>query len=482
MKKSFVVLLLFLSIQLFSDEMTLDYLFRYNCQEDGIDHLLTGLKVSPNRVIVGGYPAMTLIAISDLTVNGSSAYISRNENMNSRDFYQRDNYNFVNRHANAAEGNFGWSVVRFDGDVPTVVYESNEPDIFYEKMCLDGDYLYIAAHNAGIRIYDISNPELPDSVGSLTTGFTDAFDIAIAGDSAYVADGGGGLKIVNVEDRTDPFLVTGENLGTALGTAEAITVRDGKVYMTLGGEGLAIYDCDDISSREVISTYGFSEDLCWLGDYLAVSTYPGVVVYNVSESRTPTVVATENFSRRGYDAELRIGCGITASGDTLICGNWNYLDFYRLIPVEQSNQPDINCDTHRVRFAPETGSKEVTITNSGAVNLQIYGISSTSPAFSVPDPSGIITPGNSNSFTIDYTPSGNPNDMGRILIDSDDPDENPYPIQVFGNTEYLDPTEEAQDFTLDLISKDILGNYVTDSFTFSEQEGKIVWFGIYASW
>jgi len=68
------------------------------------------------------------------------------------------------------------------------------------------------------------------------------------------------------------------------------------------------------------------------------------------------------------------------------------------------------------------------------------------------------------------------------LIDCNDPDENPYPIQVFGRTDFLDPGELADDFTLDLIYKNDFGNYVTDSFTLSDQEGKIIWIGIYASW
>jgi len=352
-KNSVIFFIIFLSAFLFSQEMTLDYLYRYNCQEDEIDHLLTVEMISEDRIIVGGYPAMDLLDIDDLTVNGTSDYIFRTENMNSRNFFQKGNYVFVNRHTNAAEGNFDISVVHFDGDVATEVTTIEEMDIFFEKMCIDGDYLYVAAHNQGIWIYDITNPELPDFEGNLTTGFIDAFAVTVDGDSAYVADGGAGLKIVNIEDKGNPFNVTGESLETALGEAEAITIRDGKVYMTLGGEGLAIYDSDDISSREVISTYGFSEDLCWIGEYLAVSTYPGVVIYDISGYRTPTVAARENWSRRGFDAELRIGCGIAASGDSLlISANWNYLDFYEFKPVEESTQPDINSDTHRVRFSP----------------------------------------------------------------------------------------------------------------------------------
>ncbi len=69
----------------------------------------------------------------------------------------------------------------------------------------------------------------------MTNGFTNAWAVAVEGDVAYVADGQAGLKIVDVSDKAAPQIVVGENLDTAVGTAQTITVRDNRVYMGLGG-------------------------------------------------------------------------------------------------------------------------------------------------------------------------------------------------------------------------------------------------------
>lgn len=72
---------------------------------------------------------------------------------------------------------------------------------------------------------------------------------------------------------------------------------------------------------------------------------------------------------------------------------------------------------------------------------------------------------------------------GVVLLSSNDPDEDPLPIQVFGETRYLDPGEPAVDFTLPLLRRDpVTGDYVEETFTLSDHRGKIVWFTVYASW
>ena len=66
---------------------------------------------------------------------------------------------------------------------------------------------------------------------------------------------------------------------------------------------------------------------------------------------------------------------------------------------------------------------------------------------------------------------------------SNDPDEDPLPIQVFGNTTYLDPGEASIDFTLPSIRRDELtGDYIEAPLTLSDHLGKIVWFQVYGHW
>ncbi len=95
---------------------------------------------------------------------------------------------------------------------------------------------------------------------------------------------------------------------------------------------------------------------------------------------------------------------------------------------------------------------------------------------------GAINPGESSTINISYDGSGE-EASGIILISSNDPDENPLPIQVFGRTSYLDPGEMAIDFTLPVLTYDHdAGEFHEESFTLSDQRGKVVWFQTFGTW
>jgi len=477
-----ILLILVASASLVSAEnMTLDYLYRYNCQP-GVDHLMTALAVSSNRAIIAGYPALALVDLNALPVGGAQSYLSRITGHNARNVYLYGNYVFVNEHAMGSPGAtaYGFSVVRINGDVLQDVVRVYETGALLEKMCISGTYLYVTAHNKGIRVYDISNPASPVKVGSLTSGFTDAFDIAVSGSTAYVADGAGGLKIVDVTDPRNPSLIGGEDLTTSAGTAEAIAVRNGKVYMLVGSSGMAVYDGSDLGSRRIISTNGFAEDLAWVGDYLAVSTYPGIRVFDVSGG-SPVLVASDNSNRRGSAGALRICCGVgSVDNNRIMVADWNYTDIYQLKPASQSTQPDISGTEQRIRFPASRTTQMVTLTNNGQGNLNITSVTAPS-GISANYTGGTLTPGQSTTFGVTY--NGASAVSGVVQFASNDPDENPLPIQVFARTSNLDPGEPAVDFTLPLMSRNPqTGQWSQSSFTLSQQRGKVVYFNVYASW
>lgn len=118
-----------------------------------------------------------------------------------------DGYYYVNLR------NAGFAIAYLDESTLTLtlVDQISKAGVFFEKMSVVGDRLYVAAHSAGIRVFDISARDAPALIGSLTEGFDDAWDIAVTGDVAYVADGAGGLKIVDLSDEALPVIVAGEN-------------------------------------------------------------------------------------------------------------------------------------------------------------------------------------------------------------------------------------------------------------------------------
>ncbi|MHC5112047.1 MAG: hypothetical protein ACYTHJ_19460 [Planctomycetota bacterium] len=466
-----------------SEEMTLEYVGRYNHQP-GVDHILSAVLVSPDRVLVGG-TRLALIDPGTLPTNGTQQHVDFvSDWVRAHNMYVKDDYVFLNTHGvGDLPEQYGFRIVRIVDDTIQDVTSINEPGIFYEKMFIQGDFLFVAAHRHGLRIFNVSQPEEPILVGMLDEGFVDAFDIAVSGNVAYVADGAGGLKIVDVTDKAAPEILAGEDLTGAVGTAEAVTIRAGKVFVAIGANGVAIYDEGDVTSRQILDIGAFAEDLCWVGDYLAVSTYSGPFIVDPDASGGPAVVAREVNSRREETARLWLNCGIAdGGGNRLLVASWDYMDVYEVKPASMSTQPDIIASTQRIRFHPEGGAETVTLTNNGQGDLQIGFITSILPSFTVDYVPGTLGPG--QSMSVDITYDGTPTPGNSVIhIASNDPDENPFPIQVFGDTMYLDPGEPAVDFSLPMLTLDPETDaFVEETFALSQYAGKIVFFSIYGSW
>jgi len=489
MKKFKIILLLILlfyfSFVIPASEKTLDYQCRYDCQTGEPDHLMDAIGINSHRAIVAGNRGLALLDIDPQSNNELLPYFDRLTGVNARDLYLKDStYVFVNIHRGESQGQYGFAVVKLNSDKLSLVKTIEEFGVLYEKMCVQGNYLYIAAHNKGFRIYDIQNPENTVLTGRLDEGFVDAFAVDVANDTAYVADGAGGLKIVDVSDKSQPVLLDGENLETAAGTAESIAIKNGYIFMASGGAGIAVYKAGDLKSRQFYPVGGCAEDMCWVGDYLAVSNMHGLVILRPNACGELAIVARENAHRRGSSAKLRISMGIgVAPGNRLLCANWNFMDVYKLVSADSSNQPDINCNVQRIRFSPEGGTKQVTVKNSGRGVLNITEVRSLSSVFTTDFTGASLLPGDSVFFDIHYVKSSNDQDASIIGLKSNDPDEDILPIQVFGKTSFLDPGEDAVDFTLpSYIIDPVTGQLTEELFTLSEHKGKVIWFSVYASW
>ena len=465
---------------------TLEHLGRYDCQP-GADHLMAVAALSGERALVAGNKGLTLVDLTALPQGGTSAYLARLPGVNARDLTLTPDQThvFVNTHRGENSGNIGFDVVRIAGTNLQRVGAVTEPGVLYEKMCLDGDRLYVAAHAYGLRVFDVSTPAAPVLLGQLETGLVDAFAVAVDGDTAYVADGAGGLKVVDVSDPTAPLLLAGEDLDSALGTSEDVVVRDGRVYVAAGGAGVAVYQGAELASRTLQAVPGCAESLCWVGERLAVGSFSATTLFAVGPGTELTQVAFESVHRRGSAARLRLAEGVAAaSGDRLLVANWNFMDVYALKPAAAATQPDIVCDVQRIRFAPSGGTRKVTLTHNGQGTLSVSQVSVSSPDFTVGWSGGSLAPGESVAFDVTYQGGPTGSGSGVVLLGSNDPDESPLPIQVFGNTPYLDPGEPAPDFTLQTLERHPQTGLPVQGppFSLSGQFGKIVWFAVFGTW
>lgn len=461
----------------------LAYQARYDCQTGEPDHLMEVLLLQDGRALIAGNRGLALVDVAALPPQGTQQYLCRLTGVNGRDIVSADDVHFyVNLNRGETQSSPGCAIITLAGNTLTARGVLDEPGTMYEKMCIADGKLYVAAHARGLRIFDLTDPVAPVLVGRLDSGLTDAWAVAVDGATAYVADGAAGLQVVDVSDPAQPVRVAGETVATAKGTAEAVTVRGGHVYVAAGGAGVAFYAHGDPAARILTPVDAVAEDLAWCGDRLAVSDFHGVIVYDVAADGSLSRLTGEAVSRRTETGIFRSCEGLDARADgTIVCGNFNYLDVYRILPAGAANQGDLDAQPGRIRFRREGGTTPVTLRNDGDAPITISSVTSTLSSFTTDWGGGVLAPGQSVTMNVTYDGDA-AQGMGVVLVESDDPDENPLPIQVYGNTVYLEPGEEAVDFSLPRYTRDAGGIWSSVPYTLSQSRGKVVWLMVYGLW
>ena len=493
--KSYIITLLgiLFSVAAFSQsKMVLEPVGRYIYQKsvrsfEGTDHILGVDTLSGGRILSLSSSGIAIIDASTMSIAGSTDFISRSgrDGGGGRDVtIYKDTFLYINNHqSESRKTTTGIGISKITADGIVSIKTLAETDVFFEKLKIYGDFLYAAAHDKGIRIYSLTDPENPILISSLKVGFTDAFDIALSGDTLYVADGAAGLKVVDISDVNSLKIIGEETTTTAMGTAQDILARDGRIYVACGGAGICVYENGDVTSRTVYPLIGCTEDICWVGDYLAASTFGGVSVFETGEGTGITLIASEKTSRYTTKAYIRTAFGIGAANDSvLMVAGWNAADCYQIKPASESSVPDITCSTQRVRFPAAGATEEHYLVNQGGTTLTINKISGLTGDFSTTLTPQSIEPWDTVFFNISYA-EGTENEGQTLLISSNDPDENPLPVQLFGKTSSLDPGEEVPDFTLSTTFTDReTGLHSEESFTLSDQRGKVVWVQMFGTW
>jgi hypothetical protein len=116
-------------------------------------------------------------------------------------------------------------------------------------VAVAGNYAYVAAFISGLRIIDISNPAEPVEVGSIEI-WGNPVSVAVVGSYAYVVDLLAGLWIIDVSDPAVPVQV-GHYSTPAM--ARGVAVAGPYAYLTDDG-GLWILDISDPEAPTLAGT------------------------------------------------------------------------------------------------------------------------------------------------------------------------------------------------------------------------------------
>ena len=108
-------------------------------------------------------------------------------------------------------------------------------------------------------------------------------------------------------------------------------------------------------------------------------------------------------------------------------------------------------------------------------------VTSTESTFVVSPTSGTLPPGGSLELTVEYL-GGQPG-AAKLHVISNDPDESPLPLQLFGETDFLDPGEAAVPFTLESWTYDHdTGTFAHGTYDLTAYAGKVVYFQVFGTW
>jgi hypothetical protein len=243
----------------------------------------------------------------------------------------------------------------------TAIPVDPDPILSYRDIAIDGDLLYLADADGGLKIIDISIPMIPAQLSHHDT-YENAQGVTFTDDHVLVADNWHGLRLIDASDPYFPeeigFLeyvnythsisVAGEyafvvrnNLRSGLYTvdisdptdmrvvnffllehyAQALTLVGSTGYLVTGGNyhGLRILDLSDPISPVELGSYGdfytnyYSVTVVGDYAYLTSDDY-GIQILDVSQPSNPTLLGSIDTSGLSFDCFVRDNIGYIADG------------------------------------------------------------------------------------------------------------------------------------------------------------------------
>ena len=186
-----------------------------------------------------------------------------------------------------------------------------DPPAAAQDLFVDSDdYLYVVSEGAGgspadegLRILDAYNPGNIVYKGFIATP-GQALGVCVAGDYAYVADGGSGLQVIDVSDKSNPVIVGSRDTA---GSAQAVAVAGGYAYIADAGSGLQVIDVTvKANPGDVVNVNVPTGDAAYgvalAGSYAYVADgAAGLQVIDVSNPAVPAIVGTCDTPGDAFD-------------------------------------------------------------------------------------------------------------------------------------------------------------------------------------
>jgi hypothetical protein len=341
-------------------------------------------------------------------------------------------------------------------------------DIGFEDGLIIDTLLYVTAHEAGLFIFDIDNSGNMQLINQADEHPLNATTIAARGNHAYIADGAGGVLVLDI---TDPLNVSFVSRIATTSGAQDLGFYGDYAAVAVGGLGVDIIDFSNPENPVFVSniTGNGSAFNLTVDDHLAyVARWDNVEIIDISDPQNPILAGWEDTRTRAM--------GLTARDSIIYVADWFNVEIYRF---GEGLQRDIDINFTQIDMGDVmTGNTVDTVFevfNTGGSTLNITQISTYNDAFDVVPETAIIPPDSQHEFTLSFTAPSEDYISSVVRVFSDDPDEPFKQFSVYANgSPRLRIGDPAPDFTLE----DVNGDF----YTLSDYLGKVVFLAFFASW
>ncbi len=184
-------------------------------------------------------------------------------------------------------------------------------------VAASGDYAYVAAFHAGLRVILVADPAHPVEVGYFGASGNQMRSVEVVGNLAYVADCDSSLRIISVTDPSTPVEVGRVELPAR---AMGIDVSGGYAYVADDDSGLRVVSVADPAHPVEVGHYAGVRgaiDVVVVGDYAYVADNGnGLCVVSVADPSNPVEVGRYVGTGRAYGVAVSGGCAYLAAGSS----------------------------------------------------------------------------------------------------------------------------------------------------------------------
>ncbi len=191
---------------------------------------------------------------------------------------------------------------------------------------------YVADGFGGLQIVNVSNPVNPRIIGSADTP-GNAEDVFVSDGKAYIADGESGLQVVDVTDPANPKIIGSADTP---GNAEDVFVSDGKAYIADGESGLQVIDISDQKNPKIIGFVNTPSNeasgvVVSDGKAFIADRESGLQIIDISDPKNPKIISSANTPGRAEDV-------FVTGGKAYVADNGSGL---QIIDISDPENPEI---------------------------------------------------------------------------------------------------------------------------------------------